>query len=542
MARQVARAHAHGPPTEEEQQNQSRLAKGYVQVRKTAKTTWRAKLKNTLIVLLLAVVATAVGWLFRFWHFPEANIVVIYILFVLVSARYTSGYAYGLAATVIATCAFNYFFTIPYFTLSVDDPTYFITFFIMTLTSVITSALTSKVNQNAMEAKEKEAEASALYRLTNHLTDADDIADIARIAVSTMSEILNCRSACLCFDENGLPESTFIQQKSPTEQVHRNIDDRATLKHRMENLRTAYDEGPEFYDWPIYGRDMILGVIRIPSESAGRLNESQIRMLRSMIESTALAMDRYRSATERLKSNEAISQERYRGNLLRAISHDLRTPLAGILGTSEMLMGMTDKQDNRHALAEDIHKDADWLFSLVENILNLTRLQDGKLVLNKQMEAVEEVVGVAVAAIAKRAPDRDITVALPKEVRFIPMDARLIEQVLVNLLDNAIKHTPSDKEISIHFTEDSNQKLAVFTVSDDGCGIDTDDLPHVFQMFYTARRKNPDAHRGIGLGLAICESIITAHGGTIVARNRENASGAEFQFSLPMEADVHAES
>jgi two-component system sensor histidine kinase KdpD len=263
-----------------------------------------------LITFFCVATATGIGWLFRDWSFPETNIVVVYILSVVLTARFTKGYAYGIAAAVFATCAFNYFFTEPYFTLSVNDPTYFITFAIMTLTSVITSTLTSKVKHKAFEAQEKEAEASALYQLTNHLTDATDISDIASITVKTISNIMNCHAACLCSDENGQPEQSYIQQKNADEQVRRNIGDRTEIKHRIENLRTAYDIGPEFYDWPIYGREIILGVLRIPKDTAAKMSEPQMRLLRSMIESAALAMDRYRSAQERIKSKEAVEQER----------------------------------------------------------------------------------------------------------------------------------------------------------------------------------------------------------------------------------------
>ena len=491
-----------------------------------------------LTIILFIAAATGICWLFRFLRFPETNIVVVYILSVLLTARFTRGYAYGIAATVIATCMFNYFFTEPYFTLSVNDPTYFVTFGIMTVTSIITSALTTKVKQNALEAREKEAEASALYQLTSHLSDAADISDIAAITVKTISDILNCRAACLCFDENGQPEQSFIQQKNSNEQLRRNVDDKEALLRRMENLRTAYDVGAEFYDWPIYGRETMLGILRIPNEAAEQMSDAQLRLLRSMLESAALAMDSFRSAQERIKSKEEIAQERYRSNLLRAISHDLRTPLSGIMGTSEMLMGMTDPEDSRYALAEGIYKDADWLHSLVENILGLTRLQDSRLVLNKQMEAVEEVIGVAVMAIGKRAPEREIMVHIPDTVMLVPMDAKLIDQVLVNLLDNAIKHTPPAGEISITVKENIEEGVAVFTVADRGTGIASVDISHIFQMFYTTHGKEADSQRGVGLGLAICESIIKAHVGTISAKNRKNG-GAEFTFTLPLEAENH---
>ncbi len=493
------------------------------------------------ITICFIVIATGIGWGFRQLHFPETNIVVVYILFILLIARFTNGYFYGIAGSVLATAAFNYFFTSPYYTFNVNDPSYFITFFIMTLTAVVTSALTSKVKQTAWIARQNEEEASALYQLTNRLTDAADMETIASLSVKTVSEILQCHAACLCFQKNGLPENSFVQQLEGTTQVHREVAESDMLRHRIENLRSPYDVNTEFYDWPIYGRDSVLGLLRIPVDTARLMTEAQTRLLHSMIESIALAMDRFISAQARIESNEEAMRQRDRGNLLRAISHDLRTPLSGIMGTSEMLMSMTREDEERYQLAFGIYKDANWLHSMVENILNLTRLQEGKLVINKQPEAVEEVVGVAVTAISKRIPDRAIVVRIPSEVLMIAMDARLIEQVLVNLLDNAIYHTRQEEEISILVHVDTASSMAVFTVADRGNGINDKDLPHVFDMFYTAQRPGFSAHRGVGLGLAICKSIVTAHGGTIMARNREDGPGAELVFTLPMEGKSDAE-
>lgn len=498
----------------------------------------RAAFHGLIFAAVFVCAATGVGRLFRLLQFPETNIVVVYILSVILTARFTEGYVWGILATVLSTCAFNIFFTHPYYTLSVDDPTYLITFAIMAITSIITSALTSKAKEMTAEAIRNGQDFGALYYLTSHLADAESTDQIAGIAVETVSRIMNCKAACLCSDDRGKPERTFIQQKSESEQIRRRVSNPDETQHRIENLRTDYDAGEEFYDWPIYGSESVLGVLRIPKERAEVLTDQQKKLLRSMIESTAMAMDRLRVMKERIRSREEATQERYRGNLLRAISHDLRTPLAGIMGTSEMIMDMTDKSDARYALADGIYKDADWLHALVENILSLTRLQDGRLTLHKEQEPVEEVIGAAITAIEKRAPEREITVHIPDEILMVPMDARLIGQVLTNLLDNAVKHTQPEEEISVTVSQDSERQRAIFTVADRGTGIAAQDLPNIFQMFYTTNGKGPDAKRGIGLGLAICESIITAHGGTINAHNQENGKGAVFTFTLPLEENT----
>lgn len=336
------------------------------------------------------VIASVVGILFREVHFQESNIVIVYMLFVLMTSRFTKGYVFGLMASVIATFLFNWLFTKPYYSFAVYNPGYLITFVIMTITAIFTSALTTRVKEDAVRAQEKEAE---------------------------------------------------------------------------------------------------------------------------------------------------IEQERYRGNLLRAISHDLRTPLSGIMGTSEMLMDMTKEDDPRHEMAVGIHKDADWLHALVENILSLTRLQDGRLNIKKEQEALEEVIGGAIAIIAERAPDHEIQVEMPEEVLMIPMDARLIEQVFVNLMDNAVKHSEPEEPITISVEVQEQVDMVRIMVADCGEGIPESDLPNIFETFYTSNTRDADSKQGIGLGLAICDTIVKAHGGTIKAGNRSDEKGAVFIFTIPMDKE-----
>lgn len=497
----------------------------------------QAIVRQTLLMTAIYAIATAIGYLFRNFNFPDTNMVVVYLLSVLITAWLTRSFVFGFLASVLATFSFNYFFAEPHYSFSVNDPNYIITFITMTVTALLTSIITSHEKRSALAARDKEAETKSIYNLTNYLTGAKDVHDIASIAVTAISNCFACDAACLCFDENGMPEHTFIQKISKENQATREIADIQDINHQTEGIRTAFDIGAGFYDVPVHGSESILGIIYIPKEKAQTMNESQTRLLRSMVENTALAMDRFRSAIQRMKSREEILNERYRANLLRAISHDLRTPLSGIIGTSEMLMDMTETDDHRYALVGGIRKDADWLHSLVENILNLTRLQDGKLALEKQPEAVEEVIGSAVNHIARRSPEYDITVSVPHKLLLLPMDAKLIEQVIVNLLDNAIKHTKPENEISIMAELNRNTNMVKIIVKDRGTGIRESDLSYIFQMFYTSHDKSADAGYGIGLGLAICETIVKAHGGQIEAHNRTDGQGAEFIFTLPMEEE-----
>lgn len=490
---------------------------------------------NSLIVVFFLVISTLFGILFRQWGFHESNVVVIYIFSVLLISRFTKGYFYGLISSVIGLLLFNWFFTEPYFTLKVNDMTYIITFAIMSVISVVTSTLTTKAKQAAAKAMERERESNALYQMTNHMTDAEDVDAIAKVTIRITSELLHCNTSYIIFDENGMPEQTFLQHKDGGTIIRRELGNREEIYRRIIKLHEGADVTDTQYYYPIYGKTMILSVLCIPRSVGDEMTESQRRMIHSIIESASLAIERLRSIEEQIKSRDEVVQERYRGNLLRAISHDIRTPLSAIMGSSEMLMARTNPQDPCFELEKDIYQDAQWLHGLVENILNLTKLQDGNLTLNKQSEAVEEVVGATLMLFEKRLSKRNIEVEMPEQVVMVPMDARLISQVLINLLENADKHTPPEEEIRITVKEEKS--CVSISVEDRGCGIPESDLPRIFEMFYTTCKKSPDSRRGVGLGLAICQSIAEAHGGTICAKNRKGG-GASFTFTLPMEGET----
>jgi two-component system, OmpR family, sensor histidine kinase KdpD len=241
-----------------------------------------------------------------------------------------------------------------------------------------------------------------------------------------------------------------------------------------------------------------------------------------------IAMEREYLAKEKETAKIETVQERFKNNLLRAISHDLRTPLAVITGASEMLLHSLDKPENIN-VAKEIHEDSIWLTRMVENILSLTRIQEGRLNLFTQLEAVEEIIAESIRRVQKYTPTHKISVAIPDDVIFIHMDSKLIVQVLINLLDNAVKHTSPEGNINVNVTLDSEKVW--FEVSDNGTGIDENDLNNLFDIFYLPDNQRTDAKRGIGLGLAICKAIVNMHGGEIYAENKVTG-GATFRFFL----------
>lgn len=492
--------------------------------------------QNIMVLTGIAAAATLSGKIFVRLGFAETNIVVMYILAVLLVARFTQGYQYGILSAVISLLCFNYFFTAPYHTLAVNDPGYLITFFIMLITSFVTSALTTKEKLLTREANERGKESQILYMLSSRLSDAADMEAVLKIAVESISRLMQANTGCIYLGRQG---EVFYLQQVGEEQIHRDVPDPEKLRRRFSNLRTEYLEDEETWSYPVNGRENLLAVVKIDRKVPVEELLEKKKLLHSIIENLSMAMERIEVTVERIHDRENMERERERANLLRAISHDLRTPLSGIMGTSEMLMDMTAQDDPRQKLLRGIYQDADWLKSLVENILSLTRLQDGKILVHKEMEAIEEIIGCAVAHMERSYPDREIQVETPQEFRLVPMDAKLIEQVIVNLLDNAVKHTASREEIAVSaaYTE----KNISVTVRDGGEGIPDDDVPNLFQIFYTSKTRSSDVRRGIGLGLTICETVIKAHGGTITGRNRTDAKGAEFVFTLPLEEGENSE-
>ncbi len=234
---------------------------------------------------------------------------------------------------------------------------------------------------------------------------------------------------------------------------------------------------------------------------------------------------------EKDKLLSETEKEKMRANLLRAISHDLRTPLTGIIGASSSYLDnatlLTEPEKN--AIVTHIHEDANWLLNMVENLLSVTRIHGQSSTVKKTDESVEEIVSAAIIRLKKRLPEASVNVIVPDELLILPMDAILIEQVLLNLLENAIVHSRSSKPI-LCYVDDDNVNVT-FHVKDYGIGIDPERLKNIFDGNSYIGNSESDSNKGMGIGLSICKTIITAHNGTIDARNHEQ--GAEFYFTLP---------
>ena len=226
-----------------------------------------------------------------------------------------------------------------------------------------------------------------------------------------------------------------------------------------------------------------------------------------------------------------------KANLLRSVSHDLRTPLTTIIGSTSAVLENYDKfsDDVKRDLIGQVREDAQWLMRLVENILSITRMKNGPVHIKKSPEAAEEIVAEAVSKFHTRFPETHVSVSVPPELVIVPMDAVLVEQVLTNLMENAVLHGKTVSRIELCVRCEGSE--AIFSVSDDGCGIDPRILPRLFTaMFPHAQEQRGDVRRNMGIGLSVCMSIVRAHGGRMTAQNRKEG-GACVSFALPLEEE-----
>jgi two-component system sensor histidine kinase KdpD len=305
------------------------------------------------------------------------------------------------------------------------------------------------------------------------------------------------------------------------------------INHKNAGAGTDTLMGAGAFYTPVLSQGKALGVIGL-SCLKRRLSQSSRYFLQMIVSQVAMALERQFLSDEQRHMLVEAEKEKMRANLLRAISHDLRTPLTCISGASSAILESGDTLDKQthDKLLSDIKDDTQWLIRMVENILSVTRISEGLSSVAKSPEAAEEIVAEAISRIRNRFPQRKITVRVPNELLMVPMDGTLIKQVLINILENAIKHSGDDSVVEVKVKKDG--KEAIFEVIDNGEGIAEQDFPYLFDSYVPDRKRSSDSSRGMGIGLSICMSIIKAHNGKIEAVNKKEG-GAIFRFVLPLE-------
>lgn len=504
------------------------------------KFKFNISLKEVLISTIIMIISTVMSLFIDFAGFREANIIMVFILGVIIVNIKTRGYILGFICSIVSIFLFNFLFTEPRYSLEVYDKAYLATFPIMLIVTFVIGSLTNKIQREAINSSKREKRTQILYRISRKLLSATGTVDVVGIGIKYLSRLLERTVICYIVQDNKL-STPFIYTATIGEKDRAllNKDEEAVAQWTLINEKecgtgTNTFHGAKGYYMPLKSNGKVLGVLGISCIN-GPLKPEQKFIFETVASQIYIALDREILAETQKKSNLEIESERLRSNLLRSISHDLRSPLAGIKGSVSTIIetGNLISEETRGELLQSVYDDTEWLIRLVENLLSITRFEGGNMKIKKEMELVEEVVYEAIQRISKRFMENEIKVTVPEEVIMAPMDGSLIEQVIINLIDNAIKFTPKDSLIEVKVYED--EKNAYFEVTDSGMGISEDIIVHIFDRFFTNGDKISDSRRGVGLGLAICKSIVEAHGGSIAAYNRNDGKGAIFRFNIPKE-------
>lgn len=495
---------------------------------------------DTLKSFGLLIAATLLSLFLRNFDIGNQNIIMIYILSVLIISRLTAGYTYGVVSSILSVLTFNFLFVEPYYTFTAIQAGYPITFVIMLLVALFTSALMVRIKAQARLAVSRERKTEVLYEINKKLLVTRGLKNIIEL---TNDYIINLYDRSVIF----YPEDPFYGNPGVMKQVLsdngssflQTPDEQAVAHWVFVNKKRAGAGtdtlmGAGAFYMPILSQGNVLGVLGISCVNEIKLNHDNRAFLRMIASLVAMALERQNLSDEQRQIMIESEKESMRSNLLRAISHDLRTPLTAISGASSAILEnkKTMNEQTHDKLLTDIRQDSQWLIRMVENLLSVTRISEENANVTKAPEAVEEIVSESVSRVRSRYDGCNITVKVPDDLLLVPMDATLIEQVIINLLENAIKHSQQSSliELTVKKSEDS----AVFEVSDNGEGIEAQEFPTLFEGYSSGKNKSSDSSRGMGIGLSICRSIIKAHNGKIEAKNK-TGGGAVFRFILPLD-------
>ena len=495
---------------------------------------------DLLKAVLITAAATGISFCFYTLGLREANIITVYILGVLLTAIWTNGHLYGALASLLSVISFNFFFTVPRFTLAANDPDYPVTFLIMLVASVISSTLATRVKKQARQSAQKAYYMELLINSNQKLQQGRDEQEIIQIAAEQVSALLDrpvlyalaMKGQELSFQVS--PQNEANKQLSAMTPEEKGVADWVIKNNKHAGATTNTLSHAHNLYLSVRGNQEVMGVIGVPAKYYPPLEVFEKNLMISILNECGLILERRRLRDEKQKIALETQRERLRSNLLRAISHDLRTPLTSISGNAGVLMekSIALTEEKKQEIYASIYDDSMWLVDLTENLLSITRIENGTMHLQMNAELIDDVLREAIAHVDRQAARHHIQVNLEDDLLMAKMDARLIVQVIINIVNNAIKYTPEGSHICI--SAEKEDRMVCIHIADDGPGISDEAKVHLFDMFYTAGIGKADSRRGLGLGLSLCQSIVEAHGGEISVENNE-PHGAIFSFTLPLE-------
>ena len=500
--------------------------------------------RDLLITTGILICITIIGFLFLQLNFARYNIIMFYMLGVLFTALFTSGYTCGVLSSVASVALYNFFLTEPRLTFHAYDPGYQVTFALMLTSAIVTCTLTTRLKDHAKMSAQAAFRTKILFDTNQLLQKAKSEEEILSLTASQLRKLLN-RNLIIYPEQAGAlgPEQFFAAEGKAGQNVFSAPEERAAANWTFANKKrsgatTDYCPDAKGLYLAIRTGSGVFGVIGVDL-SEKTLDAFENSVLLSILGEGALAIENRRNALEKERATMQAQNEQLRANLLRTISHDLRTPLTSISGNASNLLSNGETLDaaTRNKICTDIFDDAQWLIGLVENLLSITRIEDGRMNLQISPQLMDEMIEEALHHINRKSCEHTITTQFADEILLVNVDARLIMQVIVNLVDNAIKYTPVGSIIRISAYKKDHQ--IVVEVADNGPGIPDCAKAQVFEMFYTGQSRIADSHRSLGLGLPLCRTILSTHGGTLTLRDNV-PNGCVFAFTLPQsEVSIH---
>jgi len=470
-------------------------------------------------------------------YLASLNIALVFLTAVLGSAV-----AYGLwpslFASLLSVFAYNFFFLPPLYTTTITDPENVIAMASFVIVAVIVSNLTSRVRSQAIAARQRAQTTEQLYLFSRKLSAAVTLDDLLWASAYHIALMLKLR-VVLLLSEGGEP---VLSAAHPAEDKMSDAD-LAAARWCWSNNRAAGRDGEAHAGagWcflPMHTGRGVVAVIGLKAERQGALlSADQRRLLEALCDQAALAIERIHLAHDVDRARLAAETDRLRSALLTSISHDLRTPLASILGSATSLKTQPEALDEnaKREMIATIQEEAERLNRFIGNLLDMTRLESGAVVPRGSMADLSEIIGSALERAARILELHPVQVRLPPDLPMLNLDVVLFEQVLFNLLDNAGKYTPAGSLIRLQAQQEGG--IVRLQIIDEGEGIPAADLDRIFDKFY--RIHAADRRRaGTGLGLAICRGFVEAMGGSITAGNRADGPGAVFTLILPVPGQI----
>jgi two-component system sensor histidine kinase KdpD len=463
-------------------------------------------------------------------YFEPTNLIMIYLLGVMLVALFI-GRRPAVLASVLSVAAFDFCFVPPQFTFAVSDTQYIVTFAVMLAAALALSTMANWLRVQTDAARRRELRTAALYRLGRELAALGGTQQLLTVAERMVGEEFASRAVLLLADDAGRLHGAEIPGATELERHELGVAQWSFDNALPAGVGTETLPAARGVYLPLVGSQGPIGVLGLGRRPGEALRPDQFRFLEAIANQTALAIERSRLAEQAESTRVQVESERLKNALLSSVSHDIRTPLAAITGAATSLLSDAIPEPSRRELTATIAEEAQRLSRQVGNLLEMTRLESGPIEVRKEWHLLEESVGAALERFTAPLNGRPVTVDVGG-APLAPYDDVLIHQVIFNLIENAIEHTPAGTAIDIRAGRDRDGVW--LEVADRGPGIDPNQGSQIFDKFH--RGHSERGGRGIGLGLAICRSLIQAHGGRISAANRPGG-GAAFRFWLPLEGE-----